>query len=347
MSCRSLAAVLLLALHASAGPLAAAERAELAMGTTLRVMVEGDAQTPAVDRAVAEVHRLEAVLTTYRAESFVSRLNRRDPSLPTFREGYGTWYEIPRELHEILRECRRMHELSEGSFDPTVHAFIEAWGFETDAPRVPSKKRLSAALAGVGLKNVVIEDNPPRLRFLHPATKLNFGGVGKGFAMDRVAAILKEEGMASGVIEFGRSYLAWGTPFETALAHPGDPRKTLAVLVLRDGAVSVSSQGEQSFRRGGKSYGHILDPRTGRPAESGLLGVAVLAPTASVADALSTGLFVLGFEKALRVTESLAGVEAMFVMRAEVAEEAVEDSVGDVRFTSGFRHKEEAHGSAQ
>ncbi|HAM32774.1 MAG TPA: hypothetical protein DCP41_04480, partial [Deltaproteobacteria bacterium] len=117
------------------------------MGTTLRVMVEGDAQTPAVDRAVAEVHRLEAVLTTYRAESFVSRLNRRDPSLPTFREGYGTWYEIPRELHEILRECRRMHELSEGSFDPTVHAFIEAWGFETDAPRVPSKKRLSAALA--------------------------------------------------------------------------------------------------------------------------------------------------------------------------------------------------------
>jgi len=341
----SLAAAVLLALSASAGSLRAAERAEFAMGTTMRVLVEGDSRSTAWERAVTEVHRLESMLTTYRADSLVSRLNRRDPSLPAVRAGDETWYEIPRELYEILRECRRIHDASEGGFDPTVHALIEAWGFETDEPRVPSTKGLRAALAGVGLENVAIEDGPPRLRFLHPATKLNFGGVGKGFAMDRVAAILKEEGMTSGVIDFGRSYLSWGAAFETALAHPGDPRKTLAVLVFRDGAVSVSSQREQSFRSAGKSYGHIIDPRTGHPAESGLLGVAVLAPTATAADALSTGLFVLGIEKALPVAERLAGVEAVFVPRGDAADEGGEDSAGEERFTSGLRHRGEAHGT--
>ena len=294
------------------------ERNDFAMGTKMRILLVGDVYSEPVNRTVAEAHRLEEMLTTFRPDSLVSRLNRRDPALPTVQVSEETWYKIPHELYGILRECQRMHDYTEGCFDPTVHSLIEAWGFGTDKPREPSKRRLRAALAGVGMKNVLVEDNPSRVRFLHPATKLNFGGIGKGYAMDRAAAMLKDGGFTSGVIEFGRSFLVWGltrsNPYFITAPWPDNPQSTVTIATP-GAAFSTSSQSEQYFKSGGKKHGHILDPKTGLPVENEVLSATVIATDAASADALSTGLFVMGFERARALLIQLEGVDAVLFHR--------------------------------
>ncbi len=138
--------------------------------------------------------------------------------------------------------------------------------------------------------------------------------------MDHAASILKAYGVPCGFIEFGRSFLVWGmsrtaAPIQVSIVHPEDSARTVATIALHQGAVATASQSEQSFQVGKKRYGHILDPRTGRPARNGMLSATATAPTAAEADALSTALFVLGFKRARVLLDTLAGAEAVLVHR--------------------------------
>lgn len=294
-------------------PEAALEREEFAMGATMTLTFFEPPPRDVLEAAVASVHRLEAVLSTYRPDSAVSVLNRRKDSL--------LCYEIAPELRDIIRLSMRFHALTDGAFDPTVHSLVEAWGMETDLPRVPSKKHLRESLAGVGMEKVSLEGSlgTPCVRFQHPAARLNFGAIGKGFAMDRAASILKKGGCRSGVIEFGRSFLLWNRPVEepfiVKISNPQNTQEILAAFPLREGAVAASSQSEQFFHARGKRYGHIFNPRTGKPVEGPLMSATAVAPTAAEADAFSTAFFVLGREKSLALLQSLDGVEAVFVSR--------------------------------
>lgn len=261
--------------------------------------------------ALDEVHRIEALLSVYRPNSAVSILNR---------EAAGAPQEVSEELFHLLTECRRLWKETGGAFDPATQSLLTLWSRCRSESRVPADDEIATALYRSGMDHVVLHDvesTPgdsegvlsPRVSFTTEGTGLNFGAIGKGYAIDRAAAILRERGMETFLVHGGFSSLrgigghAGQAGWPVGLKNPLFTDEAYLTLMIRDRALATSGSNVQFYRHQGRRYGHILDPRTGRPAE-GLLSVSVLAETAAEADAVSTALYVLGLERAIDYCEA-------------------------------------------
>lgn len=264
----------------------------------------------AAEAAFQEIARLERVMSTWDAESELSRVNRA--------AGSGE-HSISRDLAEVIAAALRTCHTSEGAFDPTVGPLLRLWGFDSDRPARPPKAAVAAARAQVGCDQVELSVDPPRIR-LPDGVSLDLGGIGKGYAVDRALEVLGSRGVVRARLDFGSSSLAFAGRIEggwpVVLADPRDRDKPLLAFRVERGSISSSGQRERSFVRNGRRYGHIFDPRTGEPVGSPLLLVSVIAPDATRADALSTAAFVMGAEKGIPWVGRLGGVNAIFVEAA-------------------------------
>ncbi|HXK11942.1 MAG TPA: FAD:protein FMN transferase [Vicinamibacteria bacterium] len=294
---------------AAAGPLCH-EDSRVAMGCTCVVRACGaDAATvrAAVGAGLDEVERVDRLMSHYRPASPLSRLNREAARGPV---------AVEPELFDFLAECLRWSRESDGAFDVTVGPLMKAWGFFADEGRVPDEPTLAAARAAVGYPHVVLDERARTVRFDHPGVELDLGGIGKGYAADRVVALLRERGVASALVNLGGSSVyGLGAPpgraeWSVAIQDPTDPRKAALTVELRDRALSVAGGTTRFFERDGIRYSHIMDPRTGRPVQ-GVLSVAVLTETATAGDALDDVLFVLGPDAGRAVMRRLPGAEAL------------------------------------
>jgi thiamine biosynthesis lipoprotein len=246
--------------------------------------------------AFAEIDRLEQQLTVYRDTSEVSRLNRLAPLV-----------HVPVEpgLFDLLSRAAQLTEATGGAFDVTAGALIKAWGFYRGPRRVPADAEREEALRRVGMRHVVLDPERRTVRYLCPGLEINLGSIGKGYALDRAAAVLREEyGTASALLHGGHSSVyAIGTEpgerrgWAVGLRHPWEPERRLALVRLRDRALGTSAATFQHLEYNGRKLGHVLDPRTGWPAE-GMASATAVAPTAAEADALATAFYVLGVEAA-------------------------------------------------
>ncbi len=267
-----------------------------AMATTFEVMlpVGTPDALPAAEAALDEIDRLEAQLTVYRDGSEVSRLNRAAP-----------YAAIPVEegLFDLLRLAARVTADSEGAFDITAGALIKAWGFFRGPRRVPSEAERAAARERVGMRHVVLDPEARSVRYLRPGLEINLGSIGKGYALDRAAALLRDRwNLPQALLHGGHSSVyAIGTEpgdergWAVGLGHPWDPGRRIALLRLRDRALGTSAATFRHLEHQGRKLGHVLDPRTGWPAEGIALASAV-APTAAEADALATAFYVRGVD---------------------------------------------------
>jgi thiamine biosynthesis lipoprotein len=247
----------------------------------------------AINAAHDEIDRLEEQLTVYRDTSEVSALNRRaaDAAVP-----------VSDNLFELLQLAERLTRETEGAFDVTAGALIKAWGFYRGPRRVPAPQERFTARQRVGMHYVQLDPGPRTVRYLRPGLEINLGSIGKGYALDEVGQLLRRRwGVTAGLIHGGHSsVLALGTQpgkeqgWAVGVAHPCEARR-LAVVHLRDRALGTSAATFQHLEYNGRKLGHILDPRTGWPAE-GLASVSVTAPTAAEADALATAFFILGVD---------------------------------------------------
>jgi len=250
------------------------------------------------------VDRIEDRLSFFREESELSCLNRAAAEGPV---------EADAELFDLLETAQRLSSETEGAFDPTATPLWEAWGFAQRAGRVPDDETLAEALSRVGSRFVELDREQQTVRFLKPGLRLNLGAIGKGYALDRCAEQLASAGIGDFLIHGGgSSVLARGSQatgrghkgqpqrdgWLVGVRHPTRPDRRLAEIRLRDRALATSGSWAQSFVYGGRRLGHILDPRTGRPAE-GVLSTTVVAPSAALADALSTAFYVMGPQKSL------------------------------------------------
>lgn len=219
-----------------------------------------------------------------------------------------------------------------GAFDPTVAPVMDAWDFIGE-PRVPSDEEITALLARVGGENVAVDGDAVTLA---GGAQLDLGGIAKGYAGDRVRALLRERGIESAVIDLGGDVgllgaKSDGSAWRIAVKDPAAPSQFLGVLEASDCFIVTSGVYERFFEENGVRYHHILDPKTGRSAESGLVSVTVVCPNGTWADALSTACFVLGEEGSLALRETLAA-EGL----AEFELILVTDD-GHVRYTGGLR----------
>lgn len=286
------------------------------MGSYFEVRV-GSAVPGAIDlatRALDEIEAIEACLTVYDPESETCRVNASAHLGPV---------EVSTHLFDTTRLGLAAARQTAGAYDPTSGALSEAWGFTRGPKHVPTADQRADALLRTGHRLVKLDDDRRSIQFLRPGIALNFGGIGKGYAVDRAVDRVRGHWWPTGtLIHGGRSSLfALGSPpddfggrWPIALRDPtsAEPR-SLGTIHLRNRGMATSGSDYQRFQVGDRTYGHIIDPRTGEPPQHGPAGVTVLAPSAAEADALSTAFYLLGVEGSRPILDRRPDVAALFV----------------------------------
>ena len=263
--------------------------------------------TAAAEVAFQEIARLERVMSTWSPDTELSGVNGM--------AGMGP-QPISQDLADVIGAALEACRTSGGTFDPTVGSLLTLWRFNTERPTIPASRALADARTRVGCGKVSLDRDLPTVQ-LPAGASLDLGGIGKGYAVDRALDVLRGLGVRRAKLDFGSSSLAFEGHVEggwpVVLADPRDRERPLASFRVEHGSVSSSGQREHSFVRNGQRYGHIFDPRTGRPIQSNLLLVTVIAPDATRADALSTALFVMGADRGAQLVSQMPGVSAIFV----------------------------------
>ncbi len=290
--------------------------------------------------ALESVDAIEQRLTVYDASSEVSAINRAAGKRPI---------SVSAETFALLQHAVRLSESTGGAFDITAGPLIDAWGFTTRQGRKPTPEEIAAARALVGMDQLRLDVEHRTVALLEPAMQINLGAIGKGDAIDHLAGRLKTAGIDDFLIHAGQSsVLARGNQFQPSdskqaseaeqaelprgwkvgIAHPTKPNRRIAGVWLHDAALATSGSGKQFFHHRGKRYGHVIDPRTGQPAGD-MLSLSVVTPQAVDADALATGLFVNGRERAREFAEANESMPLIIVV-AGTRQDAVDvETVGD------------------
>jgi thiamine biosynthesis lipoprotein len=284
-----------------------------AMGTCFEVVLPwGTPQAHAAAEAALDlIDALEARLSIYREDSELSRLNRL-----AFHEEV----QVSPELFDLLELSREISQQTQGAFDVASGALVACWGFFRGPARVPSAQQRQDALQRSGMRYVVLDRANRTVRYLRPGLSINLGSIGKGYALDRCAALLQQEfGVRCALLHGGHSSVnavgslpGRGDGWPVGISDPRAPTRRLTLIRLKDQGLGMSAATYRHLLWRGRRLGHILDPRTGWPAQ-GLAGVAVVAPQAAQADALATALFVLGDAAARRFLEHRPDLAAILV----------------------------------
>ena len=271
-------------------------RSQPLLGTFVTISAYGDdpdSVHAAINAAFEEIRRVDLLLSIHKPESETARLNARAAQNPV---------SVSPELRAFIAEALRIARMTEGAFDPTIGPLAQLWGFIWKEYRLPTSAELARTLPLVNYKEVLIGTNN-MISFGRPEMFFDFGGIGKGYAVDRAILILQQHKIAAAMVKAGGDLRVIGTPpGERAwVVQIEDPEKEgqRAVMHLRDQAMSTSGNYENFFEIDGRRYSHIIDPRTGIPIE-GIASCTVVAPTCTQSDALATGFFVLGIEVSLR-----------------------------------------------
>ncbi len=267
------------------------------MATRFEIVLHGD--KPASLRAAGEealrlIEQLEGELSLFRAGSEIARLNSRAAHEPV---------RVTPQVFALLQHAQKLSQQTGGAFDITVGPLVRCWGFMGGDGRMPRPEEVLEARAKVGMHLVQLNPADYTVHFVREGVTLDLGAIGKGYAIELSTEVLREAGVTSALLHGGTSTVqaigqspgeeAWKIALETPSPKPDAPPTLLATVPLKDEAMSVSGVQERSFRAGGRTFGHVIDPRTGEPAVGAVLAAVVL-PSATESDALSTALLTAG-----------------------------------------------------
>ncbi len=309
----ALAALLLLTCQGCKNDISSQEEYKkdvFAMDTFMTLKVYGSGGEEAVDEAKNEIFRLEDLFSATKENSDISKLNSSD----------GSPEEVSEETAELLRLVLEVGEKTGGALDPTVFPIVREWGFTTGKYHVPEKNTLDDLLKNVGLDKITLNGSQVTLS---PGTEIDFGAAAKGYTGDRICGLLKKRGITSALINLGGNVQALGTKpdgslWSVGIEDPEDQSRLACTVRVSDRAVITSGSYERFFEEDGKKYWHIIDPKTGYPADKGLLSVTVIGEQGVYCDALSTALFVMGTEKAIDFCREHPDTEAVLIDKANI-----------------------------
>lgn len=287
-------------------------RSHHAMGTLIVITawtVDEAAAEKAFEQAFDELDRLEAVLTVWRKDSDVSRINA---------EAGKKAVKVSEDTVACVKRALELAKVTEGKFDVTFGALAGLWKFDHDQDdKIPDDAEIKRRLPFVGFEYIELDEAKRTVRITKEGVRLHLGGIGKGYGVDRAVAMIKARGIDDFMVQAGGDlYVSGkrgGRPWRVGVRDPRGPRDAFfAAAEVTDATFSTSGDYERFFTEGGVRYHHILDPDLGRPAR-GTRSVTIMAKDAVTADALSTGIFILGAEKGMKIVEALDGVGAVIV----------------------------------
>ena len=262
-----------------------------AMDTYMNIIAYGENAKQAILQAQKQIKHLDSLWSVTDENSEIFAVNHNN----------GKATAVSEETSELLTFSLKMAERTKGALDPTIYPILNAWGFTTEKYRIPSQNEIKSLLKRVGYDKVKLTDNSIQL---DSGIMLDFGAVGKGYASDISAEILKKSGITSALLDLGGNIKTIsskpnGSEWRLGVRNPKG-KGNIGVLSVSDLAVVTSGNYERYFTgKDGKTYGHIIDPATGQPVENGLLSVTIIAKDGKLCDALSTSLFVMGLDKAI------------------------------------------------
>ena len=286
------------------------QKSDMVMDTVVTLSASGAEAEAAVTEGIARLHELEKLVSPQLPDSDVSRLAQM--------AGSGQWVELHPEVYHLLAVAQDYAAKTNGAFDVTAKPLVDLWGVGTDHSRVPSPAEIAKAQKLVGWQKLELDEKTHSARLTEAGMGVDVGGIAKGMAADEVRKIYRRHGIKDGLLNLGGSSIyalgvnGEGQPWRIGLRHPrkDDAQEKIAVLPLTDEALSTSGDYERFFEEDGQRYHHIIDPRLGRPAQSGLMSVTITAAdkledAGLLTDLLTTAVFVLGPEQGARFLRTM------------------------------------------
>lgn len=262
-----------------------------AMDTYMTLTAYGKNAKKALDEAVDEINNIEQLVSTGIDSSEVSQINKNGKGSVSETTGY------------LIKRSKEIYDSTNGVFDITIYPIMQAWGFPTENYHVPGKKELKKLRGLMGADHVLYDEKKQEVTLNKEGMKIDLGGIAKGYTSSKVMDIFKENGISSAVISLGGNVQTLngkpdGSDWRVAVENPADTGSYIGVLSIKDKAVITSGGYERYFKQDGKTYHHIIDPANGYPANNGLTSVTIVSDDGTLADGLSTSLFIMGPEKA-------------------------------------------------
>lgn len=261
-----------------------------------------------IQEAAAEIKRIERLISSWDPDSETSKINRNAGVGPVV---------VSNELFKLIERCKQISEITYGAFDISYSGMDHLWDFKGAMTQLPSSDQIQQALKKVGYEKIILNSAAQSVYLQEKGMKLSFAAIGKGYAVDRAKELLVSKQVLAGVINAGGDITTWGTKatgekWLIGVTHPKSKGKVYAWLPLLESSVATAEYSDKYLDINGKRYAHIIDPRTGYPAE-GIHSVSVFSKTAELSDALATALVVMGRDAGLALINQLGGTEVILV----------------------------------
>jgi thiamine biosynthesis lipoprotein len=273
-----------------------------------------------IDKAVAEVKRIENLISDWIPTTQISEVNKNSGINPV---------KVDDEVFQLVTRANKISKLTNGAFDISYASMDKIWKFDGSMKEMPTKEAIKNSVEKIGYEKIIMNDSTKTIFLKEKGMKLGLGGIGQGYIADKVKALLQKEGCQSGIVNVSGDINTWGKqidgkPWTIGIINPMNKNKVFATFPLEDSAVETSGSYEKFVMFNGIRYSHIIDPRTGYPA-TGIVSVSVFAKQTEIADALATGIFVLGIDVGLDLVNQLKGIECIIV-----------DDIGKIHTSKGI-----------
>ncbi|CAH0335839.1 FAD:protein FMN transferase [Flavobacterium sp. CECT 9288] len=261
-----------------------------------------------IDLAIAESKRIENLISDWIPTTQISQVNKNAGIKPV---------KVDKEVFELVERAIKISKLTNGAFDISYASMDKIWKFDGTMKVMPTEEAIKKSVEKIGYQNIILDPKEQTIFLKLEGMKLGLGGIGQGYIADKIKSLLFSKGCLSGIINVSGDINAWGKqpdgkPWTVGIVNPVNRNKIFATFPLTDSAVETSGNYEKFVVFNGKRYSHIIDPRTGYPA-TGIVSVSVFAKQTEIADALATGIFVLGVDVGLDLVNQIKGVECIIV----------------------------------
>jgi thiamine biosynthesis lipoprotein len=293
-------------------PLAEYKQVEKLMGNTFEITVVADNESWAHEKialAIAEIRRIERLLTTFDENSQTNQVNKM--------AGISA-VTVDREVFDLIKRSLKISSVTNGAFDITYGSIDkQLWNFDRSMTRLPDAETAKSMVRLINYRNVILNDAECSVMLKEKGMRIGFGGIGKGYAADKAKALLVQEGVQSGIVNASGDLITWGMqadqqPWTIGIAHPDNARSAFSWLNISDRAIATSGNYEKYVVIDGKKYSHTINPKTGMPV-TGIKSVTIISPYAEIADAMATPVMVLGVKAGLDLINQIQHLACIII----------------------------------
>lgn len=282
------------------------------MGNAFELSVVADNSRVAdqyLNEAIAEIRRIEKILTTFDDNSQINQINKNAGTTPL---------QVDKEVFDLIERSVRISALTQGAFDITYGSIDKRfWNFDLTMTSLPDKEMAKASVRLINYKNIILDKENQTVFLKEKGMRIGFGGIGKGYAAEKTKALLKQIGVSSGIVNAAGDLTVWGVQpngqsYTIGIADPSASDKPFSYLNVTDMAVATSGNYEKFITINGKKYSHTIDPHTGYPV-SGIKSVTIICPNAEIADAMATPVMVMGIKAGLYMVNQIKGLSCIII----------------------------------